>query len=97
MSNYRFIMRTEDSIVSNEGGRLVMEDKDEWAKLSTPVVMKNTRKDLLITIRVLRVNRVGWKKLLIITDDAMRVSEKSLALLFAPPAPSAERSANQRS
>ena len=32
MSNYRFIMRTEDSVVSNEGGRLVLEDKDEWAK-----------------------------------------------------------------
>ena len=32
MSNYRFIMRTTDSIVSNEDGRLVMEDRDEWAK-----------------------------------------------------------------
>lgn len=32
MSNYRFIMRTEDSVVSNEGGRLVLEDRDEWAK-----------------------------------------------------------------
>lgn len=32
MSNYRFIMRTADNIVSNEGGRLVMEDRDEWAK-----------------------------------------------------------------
>jgi len=25
-------MRTADSIVSNEDGRLVMEDRDEWAK-----------------------------------------------------------------
>lgn len=25
-------MRTEDSIVSNEGGKLVMENRDEWAK-----------------------------------------------------------------
>lgn len=25
-------MRTEDSIVSNEDGRLVMENRDEWAK-----------------------------------------------------------------
>lgn len=32
MSNYRFIMRTEDSVVSNEGGRLVLDDRDEWAK-----------------------------------------------------------------
>lgn len=32
MSNYRFIMRTTDNVVSNEGGRLVMEDRDEWAK-----------------------------------------------------------------
>ena len=32
MSNYRFIMKTADSIVSNEDGRLVMEDRDEWAK-----------------------------------------------------------------
>lgn len=32
MSNYRFVMRTEDSVVSNEGGRLVLEDRDEWAK-----------------------------------------------------------------
>lgn len=32
MSNYRLIMRTEDSVVSNEGGRLVLEDRDEWAK-----------------------------------------------------------------
>lgn len=32
MSNYRFIMRTTDNVVSNEGGRLVMEDSDEWAK-----------------------------------------------------------------
>lgn len=32
MSNYRFIMRTTDNIVSNEDGRLVMEDRDEWAK-----------------------------------------------------------------
>lgn len=32
MSNYRFIMRTADNIVSNEGGRLVMEERDEWAK-----------------------------------------------------------------
>ena len=32
MSNYRFIMRTADNIVSNEDGRLVMEDRDEWAK-----------------------------------------------------------------
>lgn len=32
MSNYRFIMRTADNIVSNEDDRLVMEDRDEWAK-----------------------------------------------------------------
>lgn len=32
MSNYRFIMRTTDNVVSNEGGRLVMEDSDKWAK-----------------------------------------------------------------
>lgn len=32
MSNYRFIMKTEGSIVSNEAGRLVLEDRDEWAK-----------------------------------------------------------------
>lgn len=32
MSNYRFIMRTEDSVVSNEDGRLILEDRDEWAK-----------------------------------------------------------------
>lgn len=32
MSNYRFIMRTEGSVVSNEDGRLVLEDRDEWAK-----------------------------------------------------------------
>ena len=32
MSNYRFIMRTTESIISNENGRLVMEDRDEWAK-----------------------------------------------------------------
>lgn len=32
MSNYRFIMRTTDNVVSDEGGRLVMEDRDEWAK-----------------------------------------------------------------
>lgn len=25
-------MRTEDSVVSNEGGRLVLDDRDEWAK-----------------------------------------------------------------
>lgn len=32
MSNYRFIMRTMDNAISNEGGRLVLEDRDEWAK-----------------------------------------------------------------
>ena len=32
MSNYRFIMRVEDSVVSNESGRLVLEDRDAWAK-----------------------------------------------------------------
>ena len=32
MSNYRFIMKTEDSVISDENGRLVMEDMDEWAK-----------------------------------------------------------------
>lgn len=32
MSNYRFIMKTEDSVISDENGRLVMEDRDEWAK-----------------------------------------------------------------
>ena len=32
MSNYRYIMRTTDNVVSNEGGRLTMEDRDEWAK-----------------------------------------------------------------
>lgn len=32
MSNYRFIMRTTDNIVSDEGGRLVLEDRDDWAK-----------------------------------------------------------------
>lgn len=32
MSNYRFIMRTADNIISNEDGRLIMEDRDEWAK-----------------------------------------------------------------
>lgn len=32
MSNYRFIMRTTDNIVSDEGGRLVLEDRDDWVK-----------------------------------------------------------------
>jgi hypothetical protein len=32
MSNYRFIMRTMDNAISNEGGRLVLEDRNEWAK-----------------------------------------------------------------
>lgn len=32
MSNYRFVMRTEDSVVSNEGGRLVLEDREEYAE-----------------------------------------------------------------
>lgn len=32
MNNYRFIMRTMDNAISNEGGRLVLEDRDEWAK-----------------------------------------------------------------
>lgn len=32
MSNYRFIMKTEDSVVSNEDGRLILENRDEWAK-----------------------------------------------------------------
>lgn len=32
MSNYRFIMKTTDSTLSNENGRLIMEDRDEWAK-----------------------------------------------------------------
>lgn len=32
MSNYRFIMKTVDRNVSNENGRLTMEDRDEWVK-----------------------------------------------------------------
>lgn len=32
MRNYRFILKTEDSVVNNEGGRLVLEARDEWAK-----------------------------------------------------------------
>lgn len=32
MSNYRFIMRTTDNIVSNENGKLIIEDRDEWTK-----------------------------------------------------------------
>lgn len=32
MGNYRFIMRTEGTIVSNECGRLIIKDRDEWAK-----------------------------------------------------------------
>lgn len=32
MSNYRLIMKTKDSVISNESGRLVLEDRDEWAK-----------------------------------------------------------------
>lgn len=32
MTNYRFIMRTMDNAISNVGGRLVLEDRDEWAK-----------------------------------------------------------------
>lgn len=32
MSNYRFIMRVEDNVVSNDSGRLILEDRDEWAK-----------------------------------------------------------------
>ena len=32
MSNYRFIMRTTDNVISSENGRLIIEDRDEWAK-----------------------------------------------------------------
>lgn len=32
MSNYRFIMRVEDNVVSNDSGRLILEDRDEWTK-----------------------------------------------------------------
>nr|DAF72608.1 MAG TPA: hypothetical protein [Caudoviricetes sp.] len=32
MSNYRFIMKTEDNVISDDNGRLVMEDRDVWAK-----------------------------------------------------------------
>lgn len=32
MSNYRFIMKTEDDVISNDNGRVVMEDRDVWAK-----------------------------------------------------------------
>lgn len=32
MRNYRFIMKTKDSVVSNEDGMLVLEDIDEWTK-----------------------------------------------------------------
>lgn len=32
MSNYRFIMKTEDNVISNDNGRVVMEDRDVWTK-----------------------------------------------------------------
>ena len=32
MSNYRFIMKTEDNVISNDNGRVVMEVRDAWAK-----------------------------------------------------------------
>lgn len=46
MSNYRFIMRTEGSVVSNEDGRLVLEDRDEWSKTEYGMVLRNMLKVL---------------------------------------------------
>ena len=58
MSNYRFIMKTADSIVSNEDGRLVMEDRDEWAKTeyaSGDDVVRVSEKSLALSIQVIRL------------------------------------------
>lgn len=81
MSNYRFIMRTADSIVSNEDGRLVMQDKDERAKTEYASGDEEYAEGLLIIIKGLRVNRAGWKKLLIITGNVMK-GERSIACPF---------------
>ncbi|EBW2203144.1 hypothetical protein DAT71_24695, partial [Salmonella enterica subsp. enterica serovar Enteritidis] len=51
-------------------------------RLSMIVALKNMLKVLLIIIKALRVNRAGWKNLLIITGNVIK-GERSVACPLA--------------